>query len=320
MKILKIFGIVVGIHVFALVLIFANPGCSASTKPAPMPADTAMGPSPSVGMPSSTPSTSAPANNNVASAPAPGGFNPDAPAVAPSASSATSSNSVRFTPTRPGSPAATTLVTEPVADVTPATTYTVKAGDSLWTIAKKHNLTVAQLSAANSLSTNATLKQGQKLLLPGKPASPTVAATANPAVSQGKTAETVAPRPAATTPSGSSGGTVKHIVKPGETLGEIARNYGVKARDIMAANYISDPAKIKANAELIIPGWDAPQSKSGKSGTTKSTPPAASTKSTPPPVKAETTPPPAQTPPPQIPQVPVISIDEGSPIVPAPKR
>ena len=32
MKILKIFGIVVGIHVFALLLIFANPGCSSSSK------------------------------------------------------------------------------------------------------------------------------------------------------------------------------------------------------------------------------------------------------------------------------------------------
>ena len=40
MKILKIFGIVVGIHVFALILIFANPGCSSTTKPTPALADT----------------------------------------------------------------------------------------------------------------------------------------------------------------------------------------------------------------------------------------------------------------------------------------
>ena len=32
MKLLKIFGIVAGIHAFALVLIFANPGCSSSSK------------------------------------------------------------------------------------------------------------------------------------------------------------------------------------------------------------------------------------------------------------------------------------------------
>ena len=40
MKILKIFGIVAGIHVLALLLIFANPGCSTARKPAPVPSDT----------------------------------------------------------------------------------------------------------------------------------------------------------------------------------------------------------------------------------------------------------------------------------------
>ena len=37
MKILKIFGVVVGIHLFALLLIFANPGCSSTSKPPPAP-------------------------------------------------------------------------------------------------------------------------------------------------------------------------------------------------------------------------------------------------------------------------------------------
>ena len=40
MKILKIFGIVVGIHVFALISIFANPVGSSTTKPPPAPHDT----------------------------------------------------------------------------------------------------------------------------------------------------------------------------------------------------------------------------------------------------------------------------------------
>ena len=40
MKILKVFGVVVGIHVFALILIFANPGCSAMIKTTPSPSDT----------------------------------------------------------------------------------------------------------------------------------------------------------------------------------------------------------------------------------------------------------------------------------------
>ena len=40
MKLLKIFGIVAGIHAFALILIFANPGCSSSTQRRSSPADT----------------------------------------------------------------------------------------------------------------------------------------------------------------------------------------------------------------------------------------------------------------------------------------
>jgi LysM repeat protein len=241
MKILKIFGIVVGIHVFALILIFANPGCSSSTKPPPAPSDTASSPPPSIRVPdTSGPMPSSPAMASSSSAPSVS-FNPDAPA--------SGSSGTRYTPTRPGSPAATVVVAEPVADVTPATTYTVKSGDSLWTIAKKHHLTVAQLSAANSLPASTNLKPGQKLLIPGKPSSPTAAATANPAAAQGKTAETIAPRPSA-----SSGGSVKHTVKAGETLGAIARTYGVKPGDIAVANNIVDPAKIRAGMELVIPG------------------------------------------------------------------
>lgn len=310
MKVLKIFGIVVGIHVFALVLIFANPGCSSSTKPAPAPSETVVAPPPpSVGAPSAP---SAPADSSSTMV-----FNPDAPAVAPTSAS---SPGVRFTPTRPGSPAATAVVAEPVADVTPATTYTVKSGDSLWTIARKHNLTIAQLTAANSLPSNVVLRAGQKLVIPGKPASPTAAATANPAAAQGKTAETVAPRPA---PTANTSAGLKHTVKSGESLSTIAKLYGVKPGDIAVANNVVDPAKIKAGTELVIPGWDTPASKSAKSSASKSSsstpaPKATPSQSTPPPA-INVDPEPQQPAPP--PQVPVIRIDEGpSPIVPAPKQ
>jgi LysM repeat protein len=305
MKILKIFGIVVGIHVFALVLIFANPGCSSSTKPPPAPVDTVATPPPSINVPNT------PSGGYGDPAPAVT-FNPDAPATSPSGAG------VRYTPTRPGTPAAGTLVAEPVVDVTPATTYAVKAGDSLWTIAKKHKLTVAQLAAANSLSTNSILRPNQKLLIPGKPASPTAAATADPALAQGKTAQTIAPRPAP-----AKGGTVRHTVRSGETLGAIARTYGVRSGDIAVANNIADPAKIRAGMELIIPGWETPGGKAARStAPAKSSTAAAAAAPKPAPASPPTiqvdTPPPAQD---QTPEVPVIRIDEGpSPIQPAPKE
>lgn len=44
-----------------------------------------------------------------------------------------------------------------------------------------------------------------------------------------------------------------HVLQAGETLYSIARKYDVSADAIMAANGISDPAKVKAGQKLLIP-------------------------------------------------------------------
>ncbi|MCX6954977.1 MAG: LysM peptidoglycan-binding domain-containing protein [Verrucomicrobia bacterium] len=250
MKILKIFGIVVGIHVFALVLIFANPGCSSSAKPTPAATDTIAKADP------------APAPIVVPNTAAPISFNPDAPAMA-------APTPVRFTPTRPNTPAASALVAEPVKDVTPMTTYAVKSGDSLWSIANRNKLTPSELATANNLKSNAVLQPGQKLIIPGKTshAAPTSAATA-PA-----TAATTSNVKAADTVPAKAGG-LRHTVKSGETLGTIAQKYGVKQRDLAIANNITDPLKLAAGKELVIPGWDpkSPKSATKSPGTTAAKP------------------------------------------------
>ena len=259
MKVLKIFGIVIGIHLFALILIFANPGCSSTSKPMPAPIDTVAKTEPpaSVRLPFSEPKN---ASSPVSAAPVT--FNPDAPAT-----DSTTSGGVRFVPTRPGSPAASTLQTIPVTDVTPATTYTVKAGDTLWDLGKKFHISYAQIAAANNLKTNVALHVGQKLIMPGKSVSAAPAAAATGNVTNGTTG---AAKPAESLRSAPvAGNGVKHVVKPGETLGTIARIYGVKQGEIAVANNISDPQKIRAGVELSIPGWQpagAAAKGAGKSG------------------------------------------------------
>ena len=240
MKIIRVFGIVVGIHLFALVLIFANPGCSSTSKPAPAPADTAATPA-SAAPAVSVPLTAAPERSAISAAPIT--FDPTAPAVA----------GVRFTPTRPGTPAASALEAAPVADVTPATTYVVAGGDSLWTIAKKNHLSVGELAAANNLKAGAALRPGQKLIIPGK--APAASSAAAPA------AAAAAKTPAAAPAAKASGDSIQHTVKPGESLGVIARKYGVKQGDIAVANNITDPKLIRAGQVLSIPGWQAPAAK-----------------------------------------------------------
>jgi LysM repeat protein len=248
MKIIRVFGVVVGIHLFALMLIFANPGCSSTSKPAPKPAETASAPAPAAPV-VSVPIAGAADASSISAAPI--GFDPTAPAVA----------GVRFSPTRPGTPAASAIVAAPVADVTPATTYPVAKGDSLWTIAKKNQLTVGELAAANNLKPASTLRIGQKLIIPGKaPASGGAGTAQAPAAS---IVPTATPANGATPADAgkAKGESISHTVKMGESLGTIARKYGVRQGDIAVANNITDPQKITAGQILSIPGWQTPVAK-----------------------------------------------------------
>jgi membrane-bound lytic murein transglycosylase D len=46
----------------------------------------------------------------------------------------------------------------------------------------------------------------------------------------------------------------RHKVRPGESLGSIAKRYGVSAADLQRVNKISNPNKILVGMELVIPG------------------------------------------------------------------
>jgi LysM repeat protein len=233
MKILKIFGVVVGIHVFALILIFANPGCSSTQQPTASETVIAGGEAPDGSAPASAAGDFSP----LTAAPVDSGF----PAVPPSFD--------------PDAPAAATLEAQPVADVTPASTYTVVKGDSLWTIARRQNSTVAEIAAANNIRPSATVRVGQRLIIPAK-----AVHSSSPHVEPMNAAASVPVAPAAKR----STSAVKHVVKPGETLGGIARKYQVRVGEIATANNIADPARIRPGLELTIPGWQAPASRSSR--------------------------------------------------------
>ena len=84
-------------------------------------------------------------------------------------------------------------------------------------------------------------------------------------------------------------------MKSGESLSVIARNYGVRQSEIALANGISDPTRLQAGTEIVIPGVSAPKA-----------PKAAEAKAAEPAVPAAP------------PVIPVIRIEE-SPVTPAPK-
>jgi LysM repeat protein len=161
------------------------------------------------------------------------------------------------TPTRPGSPAAAAVTpARPVAEVTSVSTYTVGRGDSLWSIANKNHLTVAELAKANNLNVGVALRPGQKLLIPG---GKTVAAPKELAAVAPATGKAATPAPAR------AGDAMTYTVLPGESLGAIARKFQVKTGELAAANSITDPSKVRAGQQLVIPGFKAVGTKTSAS-------------------------------------------------------
>ena len=96
--------------------------------------------------------------------------------------------------------------------------YTVKSGDSLWSIAKKFNTTVDDLKKANNLTSN-SLSIGQKLVIPGKKES---------------TSNNV------------------YTVQKGDSLYSIARKYNVDVNALKQANNLSSNL-LSIGQVLIIP-------------------------------------------------------------------
>ncbi len=231
MKLLNVFGLVVGAHLAVFTVIFATPGCRSTGKQAPKPEDTLVANS---GSPVAPVDSIAPAPaamndadlNPASSGSAVAGVAPVASVspVAPAYGSA--EVGVRFAPTRPGA--------EPVSEPAPASakaTHTVAKGDSLWSIAKKYGIGVDELSAANQLSKSATLRLGQQLTVPAKAA---------PAAPDTDAANTYA-------------------VKSGDTLGAIAKKHGTTASALRAANNLSGD-NLRVGQKLVIPGNALPPS------------------------------------------------------------
>lgn len=295
MKILQIFGAVVAVHLLAFIFIFASPGCQSGPRTMPTPDAT-------------VPYTSAepPLSYNTAN-PQPVDLGTPAAVYSPA------SPSGHATPTRPGSAAAVAVTpAKSVENVAPVSTYTVERGDSLWSIAKKNGLSVSELAKLNSIPTSTALKPGRKLIIPGK-ASPKDL-TAVPAAAMSLPAEKTAMpiRP-------TNGEAVKHTVQVGESLGVIARKYQVSVGELAAANNITDPSKVRAGQQLVIPGFKTVTGKSTPTPAKPVTPaPAAAEPAAP---KFDLTPPPpgqdldsglksAET------EVPTIKVEEAAPATP----
>lgn len=154
-----------------------------------------------------------------------------------------------------------------------STSYTVQKGESLSRIASRFNVTVTELQALNQIKKPNMIQVGQRLKLPGR----VDTSTPRPVV---RSEDKPGPKVAV------SGD--KYIVKPGDTLSQIALDHGVKVADIRGANTITKDV-IFVGQSLVIPGATKTLAKS----TSVAEQPAAVQKQPDPPVVSADSPPPA---------------------------
>ena len=133
----------------------------------------------------------------------------------------------------------------PVGGAGSWTSYTVRQGDTLKSIAAARGTTVQALAEANALGNADFIYAGQSLKVP----------------SVGQSSQWQAPSPPAAMKSGSMG---KHVIKPGETLSGIAWKYGISMQALMQANHLSSADWINAGQTLKIPGHKAKSYKAKK--------------------------------------------------------
>lgn len=133
-------------------------------------------------------------------------------------------------------------------------THTVQAGENLFRIALRYNLTVTDLAAANGITDPARIYAGQVLSIPDPSAAYPVAQPVYPVAEPAPVGMTWT---APVAPAATSGGAY-HTVQRGESLATIARAYGLSWTDLVAANGIVNANRIFAGQQLLIPGAAAP--------------------------------------------------------------
>ena len=121
--------------------------------------------------------------------------------------------------------------------------YTVKAGDSLWSIANKHGLSVAQLKSMNVLSSD-MIYAGQKLTVKtGTSSTSSTTSSANT-----NTGATTNPVTNTQTSNASS-----YTVKSGDSLWSIANKHGLSISQLKSINHLSSD-KIYPGQKLMVTG------------------------------------------------------------------
>lgn len=120
----------------------------------------------------------------------------------------------------PQTASASTPKAPPTAKSATYSEYRVKPGETLWGIAQDHGMSVSKLANMNHISSRGKIYPGQTLRVPV---------------------------------TSKSGGTVRYVVRRGDTLTKIAEDFGIAVSELIEFNGISDPQQIHVGTTLNIP-------------------------------------------------------------------
>jgi len=108
-----------------------------------------------------------------------------------------------------------------------ASKHVVRRGDTLWSIARTHSVNMDRLATTNGLQTDSTLSVGQVLNIPGT----ATLASNNP---------------------GSVDSPTTYVVRRGDTLSRIARQFRVEIADLLGWNSLKSTSVIKPGQRLVM--------------------------------------------------------------------
>ena len=134
---------------------------------------------------------------------------------------------------------------KPTSSSSDSSTYTVKGGDTLGSIAIKHNMSLSSLLSKNDISASKVIFPGDKIKVKGSSSSGSSSKS-----SQKKS---------------SSSASSSYTVKSGDTLSGIAAKHGMSLSDLLKVNDISASKPIFPGAKIKVSGGSSASSSAPKS-------------------------------------------------------
>ena len=131
----------------------------------------------------------------------------------------------------------------------------VQPGDTLGDIAKRYGVDYNDIAKDNNISDPNYILPGQELTINSPKSNDTSSNVSNSSSISDSTSVSNVTNNSYDIPGSTSTPeptTIKYIIQPGDTLGDIAKKYGLDYNNIAKDNNISDPNYIITGQEIII--------------------------------------------------------------------